>query len=255
MPNGGTLTICTSSFISDGNERDRLQPEDGVGRGQPRSEGPTPGRFVVVEVADDGVGMGEAVRERIFEPFFTTKPRGTGMGLAMVYGMARAHGGFVSVESEPGVGSRFRLALPSEEALPATTEQQLRTREAMLELRVLMAEDEPIVAATTRGILEQLGCTVHECSDGEQAVDVFRVTPGDFDVVLLDLSMPRLSGSGAMQQIREIDPRIPVVVMSGYVADTSVESLRAAGAAEFVAKPFTVAAMRAALSAAVAKAS
>jgi two-component system, cell cycle sensor histidine kinase and response regulator CckA len=96
-------------------------------------------------------------------------------------------------------------------------------------------------------MLVELGCTVHTCGDGQEAVDAFRRAPDAFDVVLLDLSMPRLSGTEALREIRRIDPNIHVVIMSGFTAETSIESLRAAGAAEFVAKPYAIATLRNAL--------
>ncbi len=253
MPNCGVLALRTFTLEAD-DEGARRLADEGAGRSA-LVDAARVGSYAVVEVVDNGAGMSAAVRERIFEPFFTTKPRGTGMGLATVYGMARGYGGFVEVESEPGAGSRFRLGLPLAEEPSPVSQSQSQSRPSALGLRVLMAEDEPIVAETTRAILEQLGCVVRDCEDGERAVEVFRANSSAFDVALVDLSMPRLSGMDTLVQLRDIDPTVPVVVMSGYTADTSVESLLAAGAAGFVAKPFTVAGLRGALSAALGRSS
>ncbi len=237
MPEGGTLTLRTGIIKIEGENNDL----DGV----------EPGLYGEVQVIDNGVGMTEAVRQRIFEPFYTTKTRGIGLGLATVYGSARSHGGFVRVESEQGSGSTFRLAFPLCLSEQAAAQVPASADHAKLELRVLLAEDELSVAKATRGLLEQLGCSVCECRDGEQAVSAFRQTPDDFDVVLLDLSMPRLSGAEALKKIRAINPRMSVVITSGYTADTTVQSLLEAGAAEFVAKPYTLETLCNALSEAV----
>jgi PAS domain S-box-containing protein len=250
MPNGGKLTISTSTLELDNDQATRGD-EGSSSSERTRPDEPPTGRYALVEVADDGVGMSDSIRERIFEPFFTTKPRGTGMGLATVYGTARGHGGFVDVRSEVGAGSQFRLAFPLEEGATPSTWHRSRTRQGELGLRVLVAEDEPIVAQMTRTLLEQLGCIVHGCGDGEQAVEAFRNAPAEFDAVLLDLSMPRLSGADALRELRRIDAATPVVIMSGYTADTSVQSLHTAGAAGFLAKPFTLEALRSVLSSAV----
>jgi CheY-like chemotaxis protein len=233
MPEGGTLTIRT--------RRSTVQPPEA------ELNETRPGQYALIEVADTGVGMSQAVLEHVFEPFFTTKARGTGMGLATAYGTARGHGGFVHVESKLGHGSTFRILLPLESAPKSSSRDVPQRIDGKLGLRVLVADDEPLVAATTQAMLEELGCTVHTCGDGQEAVDAFRRAPDAFDVVLLDLSMPRLSGTEALREIRRIDPNIHVVMMSGFTAETSIESLRAAGAAEFVAKPYAIATLRNAL--------
>ncbi|HEV3438843.1 MAG TPA: PAS domain S-box protein, partial [Gemmata sp.] len=194
MPEGGTLTIETANAD--------------VAR-QPGVEGEGPqGGFVRVSVADTGIGMTEDVRAKIFEPFFTTKDvgQGTGLGLAVVYGVARAHGGWVDCTSTPGVGSRFDVFLPR-----GVTSDELTTGPAVpsqVPARgrgevVLLADDEPLVRALARNALERQGYRVLLAADGAEAVEVFQRENGKVALVILDASMPLMSGQQACAAIRK----------------------------------------------------
>ncbi len=238
MPRGGVLTIRTAAVALAGPAAESLALE--------------PGAYVAVTVLDTGEGMSERTLASAFEPFFTTKPDGTGMGLAQVYGAARAHRGGVRATSRLRVGTEVTIYLPLVEApsTPSSTGGQLA--EVRLGLRVLLAEDEERLAAATRLLLQQVGCAVEVCVDGQEAVEAFRRDPSAYDVVLLDLAMPRLSGVAALAAIRRLDPEARVVITSGYATGAAVEQLLAEGAAAFVPKPATLAALVRALRRAVA---
>ncbi|MCE9561242.1 MAG: PAS domain S-box protein [Planctomycetes bacterium] len=236
MPDGGTLTIETS------NAPDACSP--GASTDEP---GPA---FVRVSVSDTGIGMTDEVRAKIFEPFFTTKDvgQGTGLGLAVVYGVARAHGGWVECSSELGVGSRFDVYLPqgtiSEEAVPEVVEAKPSVERGHGET-VLVADDEPLVLALARGALERQGYRVLLASDGAEAVEVFRRerAKGEIALVILDVSMPALSGRQASQLIRKIDPAVPVLFASGHPnADLGMEP-----GTGFMQKPYTPSSLAAAI--------
>lgn len=202
MPDGGTLTVRTAN----------------VGRGGVSSD---PREFVRLTVADTGSGMTEEVRAKAFDPFFTTKGvgEGTGLGLAVVYGVAQAHGGCVDVWSQPGAGSRFDVYLPR---APATDEAPGPARERPAEPAkgagetVLVADDEPAVRDLARAGLEMAGFRVVLACDGAEAVDVFRAANGAVRLAVLDVGMPRLSGRQAFDAIRALDPRVKVLFASGY---------------------------------------
>jgi len=238
MPRGGVLTIRTAAVELDGSAADSLELE--------------PGSYAAVTVLDTGEGMSERTLASAFEPFFTTKPDGTGMGLAQVYGAARAHRGGVRATSRLRVGTEVTIYLPLVEVPSTSSSPGQPLAELRLGLRVLMAEDEERLAAATRLLLEQVGCAVEVCADGQEVVEAFRRDPSAHDVVLLDLAMPRLSGLEALAAIRRADPEARVVITSGYATSAAVEQLLADGAAAFVPKPATLAALVRALSRAVA---
>ncbi|QEL14599.1 PAS domain S-box protein [Limnoglobus roseus] len=185
--------------------------------------GPRPGEYVRLRVRDTGTGMPEDVRARIFEPFFTTKEtgQGTGLGLAVVFGIVQAHDGWIECASEPGRGTTFDVYLPKYRgevpdpgATPLPSPSPLGRGE-----RVLIADDESMIRTLASTILNQLGYAVTTTEDGEQAVKAFRSADLPFDLVILDLQMPNLSGMDALRQIRAIDPKVPAILASGYSAD------------------------------------
>jgi len=236
MPEGGTLTIETAN--APGACPPGSTPEEAGGE------------FVRVSVSDTGIGMTDEVRAKIFEPFFTTKDvgQGTGLGLAVVYGVARAHGGWVECSSEPGVGSRFDVYLPrgssSDESVPAVVEAKPAMDRGRGET-VLVADDEPLVLMLARSALERQGYRVLLASDGAEAVEVFRHerAKGEIALVILDLSMPALSGRQASQLIRKIDPVVPVLFASGHpVTDLGLEP-----GTGFMQKPYTPSSLAAAI--------
>ncbi|MBN1610713.1 MAG: response regulator [Polyangiaceae bacterium] len=234
MPEGGTVTFRTKGVV--------------VGATAGSVGSVTPGDYLRVEVTDTGVGMDEATRQRIFEPFFTTKPHGTGMGLAAVYGTMSAHRGVVEVVSSPGAGTTFSLLIPAGSP-DASAQPAVRSTPppSQVDAEVLLAEDEPAVAAMMAELLGHLGCHATVCQDGETAVRCYREQPDRFELVILDLTLPKMSGKDAFGEIRKINPNASVVIASGYTDDTKVQSLLGAGAAAFLPKPFRLAQLAAIL--------
>jgi two-component system, cell cycle sensor histidine kinase and response regulator CckA len=216
MPDGGTLTIATENTRLDELSA-RLQPSA------------KPGFYVRLSVSDTGMGMDAATLERIFEPFFTTKPqgRGTGLGLATVYGIVKQHGGFVEVTSSPGQGSVFRISLPS--ASPAEEESASKSEGEPVRggnETILLAEDHEGLRELIRESLESLGYSVVMARDGLEAVELFERGRGEVALLVLDVIMPRLRGPEAYKRIRELDPTVPVLFCTGYSSDTAlVETL------------------------------
>jgi PAS domain S-box-containing protein len=227
MPEGGRLRLETCNQVFDG-DRARASLEA------------RPGAFVRLRVADDGVGIPSDVLSRIFDPFFTTKPqgKGTGLGLAMVYGIVRQHDGWVECRSAPGEGACFDVFLPRlTAAVEAPPPQPITAVNPGRGERILLADDNDMVRALGSTLLRQHGFRVLLAVDGQEAVEVFERERGRIDLVLLDLTMPRLSGREALIRIRRMDASVPVVVSSGYSAErlTEAEQAQVHG---FLGKPF-----------------
>ncbi len=178
-----------------------------------------PGLFVEFVVHDDGPGMDEETRQRIFDPFFTTKGvhEGTGLGLAVVYGAARAHGGWVDVDSEPGQGSTFRVAIPATTESVEPAEPTPSTRGSAGRGRLLVADDEEKLRQLVARVLSRAGYEVIEAADGREAVETFEAAPTEVDLVLLDVTMPFVDGFEALKRIREIRPGTPAILVSGLL--------------------------------------
>jgi PAS domain S-box-containing protein len=230
MPQGGTLTIGTS-LAELGGEYTRLHP------------GVSPGRYVQLTVSDTGTGMSAEVAARIFEPFFTTKPlgEGTGLGLSSVHGIVTQAGGSITVESEEGTGTAFRLYFPAigaaAPAIPASAAPGALGREAT----ILVVDDEPSVLEVTSRILRQDGYTTIEAGTYEEALSV--ASSQDLQLLLTDCLMPGMSGATLAERVAELRPGVPVLYMSGYSAGLlSAERIRD-GELAFVHKPFTAQAL------------
>jgi PAS domain S-box-containing protein len=233
MPEGGRLTINTSNA-------------ELVGAGEDTIDGPRDGAYICVSLTDVGHGMDESVRGRIFEPFFTTKEqgKGTGLGLAMVYGFVIQSGGHIEVESEPGAGSTFRLYLPRDEAgaTPARgipeAEPQIRGTETLL-----LVEDDESVRSLSRLILQSYGYTVLEASNGEDGLRVAQGHAGPIQLLVTDLVMPRMSGRRLADVLGAARPGLKVLLLSGYTDETVIRHDVVRSGFAFLHKPFTAMAL------------
>ncbi|MFY9342011.1 MAG: MASE1 domain-containing protein [Planctomycetota bacterium] len=206
------------------------------------------GDHVFLEVADTGVGMSPETLARIFEPFFTTKFAGRGMGLSAVLGIVRGHHGALDVESQPGRGSRFRLLLPCVDGpVVARAPTGSVPRALRAQGSVLVIDDEPAVRSVCASALRALGFEVLLAADGEEGLAIFRANAGKIVAVILDLTMPRRGGIEILGELRSAGPGIPVVVMSGYDQEESLQRFDRPGPDAFLHKPFTPADLEARL--------
>jgi two-component system, cell cycle sensor histidine kinase and response regulator CckA len=233
MPRGGTITIETrNADLDETYAREHL--------------GARPGPYVLLEVADTGVGMDADTQRHIFEPFFTTKPKGkgTGLGLATVYGVVKQSGGYIWVQSQPGRGTRFQIFLPRvEEPLamaPAAGAQGAAPRGGET---VLLVEDEDLLRRMTREVLEASGYQVLEAANGDEAIQISRSYSGTIQVMLTDVVMPGLSGPELARVLASTRPQMKVFYVSGYPDEASVPKVRPADGTDFLQKPFTPAAL------------
>ncbi len=199
-----------------------------------------PGRFVVLSVSDNGIGMAEDVRRRIFEPFFTTKKagQGTGLGLAGAYGIVRQHNGWIQAQSEVGKGTTFRVFLPV-----ATPDTSRPVKESEAESpggteTVLVVDDEEIIRNLGRTVLQQSGYTVLTAKDGKEALNIWKSKQDRIDLIILDLSMPHLAGHEVLKQLHENSPDLKVIVSSGYSQKNQDELTSHAAVAAYLPKPY-----------------
>jgi PAS domain S-box-containing protein len=233
MPTGGGLTIATANVLVD--EADAR-----------RRAGLAPGAYVMLSVADTGCGIAPDVLPRIFEPFFTTKgpEKGTGLGLATVYGIITQGGGDVWAESEPGRGTTFRVLLPRVDE-PLDQAESLGARPGALggSETILFAEDEEEVRALAREILRINGYTVLEARHGRDALELASRHPGPIDLLLTDVVMPQMGGPELARRLLHDHPDLKVLYVSGYTDDEVLSHGVAQGSVAFLQKPFTAAAL------------
>ena len=196
--------------------------------------------FAFVEVEDNGCGMDAHTRERIFDPFFTTKSSGHGLGLAASLGVVRRHKGTLSVDSRPGRGSRFRLLLPLTTMRPAEApEPHIPGPCAKTGLNVLVADDQPMVREVASKMLSAAGHRVEGVDSGSAAIDRVAREGSGFDLVLLDLTMPGLSGEQTYDALRALRPQLPIVFYSGQRSEQdAAQLLLGRSHAAFLRKPF-----------------
>ena len=201
-------------------------------------DSPNPRRYLKVTVSDTGTGMDEEVMKRIFDPFFTTKGpgEGTGMGLAVVYGIVEAHNGLITVHSEPGKGSSFSVFLPKARTAAARTEAPEDVIAGGKE-RLMFVDDEDGIVEMASPMLERLGYKVASFTDPEAAFDAFAEAPGDFDLIITDQTMPKMTGLVLAGKLKAIRPDIPVMLCTGYSQAVSAETTKAAGIGGYVMKP------------------
>jgi CheY-like chemotaxis protein len=202
--------------------------------------------FLQLEVSDTGAGMTPETIAKIFDPFYTTKFAGRGLGLAAVQGIIRSHHGGLKVRSAPDRGSIFTLFLPATAVAPAEAAQPRRATATPWKQqgRALIIDDEDHVLKVTAGLLQSCGMQTELARDGYEGIDLFRTHPNDFDLVVLDMTMPRLSGEETLQLLREIRPDVRVLFMSGYNRREVIATLAGAGELGFIQKPFTLDSLR-----------
>jgi nitrogen-specific signal transduction histidine kinase/ActR/RegA family two-component response regulator len=228
MPTGGRLTVETANVEHDPDyARDR--------------EAAAVRRFVMLAVSDTGCGMDEATKARIFEPFFTTKEpgKGTGLGLATVYGIVKQAGGFIWVYSEPGRGTSFKIYVPEVDAPADRTTAAAGAPVPRGTETVLLVEDAAAVRAVAKQVLERQGYTVLEAPDGEAALRLAQRHRGPIHLLLTDVVMPRVSGREVAEQLTRVRPDVKVLYASGYTDDSVVRHGILESGTAYLQKPFS----------------
>ncbi len=228
MPDGGELSIGSRLVHLD----ERFASEH---------LGAVPGDYVCITVSDTGVGMNEETKTKIFDPFFTTKGQGegTGLGLSMVYGIVKNHGGYLSVYSEVGKGTTFEVYLPLSQGFPI----QPKRREERVTIgseSILVVDDEQMLRDLMKDILEDLGYRVRLASDGEEAVELYRKHRDEIDLVIVDMMMPKMGGRETFQELKRIDPQVKALLASGYSKNTAAQRILDLGVKGFLHKPFSM---------------
>jgi len=227
MPEGGDLYLETKNV--------KLDTDDA------RAFGVAPGHYVKISTTDSGTGMDEATRQRVFEPFFTTKELGvgTGLGLASAYGIIKNHGGVISVDSELGHGTTFDIYLPaSEKEIPREKEPPgdvVKGTET-----VLFVDDEAMIMDVGKEMLTALGYRIIEAKNGKQAVELYEENQDKIDIVILDLIMPDMDGGKVYDRLKKMNPKIKVLLSSGYIRDDRANGIIERGCDGFIQKPFDV---------------
>lgn len=231
MPNGGRLIVETRSVLLN---------EEYCGAHVSLK----PGQYVLLTVSDTGYGMKREVLDHIFEPFYTTKHEGsgTGLGLASVLGIVAGLGGHVACYSEPGVGTTFRIYLPAiiEDEAQDLASARVRKMSPRGSEGILMVDDEELIREWTRRILSEAGYTVLTASTGEEALEIYASKKADISLILLDLIMPGMGGEQCLEKLLKINPRVRVVVVSGYSTAALVRRALEGGARGFISKPFQI---------------
>jgi PAS domain S-box-containing protein len=213
-----------------------------IGNDQPDLHGLLPGRYACLAVRDSGAGIDPAIIDRIFDPFYTTKKlgQGTGLGLAVVHGIVKGHGGAIGVESEPGAGALFRVLLPA--AIGPTTSREVPSQVSVQgtgEHVLYVDDEEPLVFLTTR-VLERMGYRVTGFVDPQQALDALAKSPREFDVLVTDLSMRGMNGFDLARAARKLRDDLPILLTSGYLRNEDRDTAYACGIREMILKPNTV---------------
>lgn len=228
----GSISLTTGTVYCDEGELASCQ----VGGALP------PGEYIFLEVRDDGCGMSEDVLSRIFDPFYSTKMTGRGLGLAATQGIVRGHNGALKVESTVGGGTTFTLLLPpsTKSTVRERGEIEYPRRKRVGEGCVLVVDDDLDVREVAVAILNSRGFSTLEAVDGEEALRIFEARRSEIRLVLLDLTMPRLGGTATFRLLRELDPDIRVLLMSGYNAQDTIARFAGQKLSGFLPKPFTM---------------
>jgi len=232
MPNGGVLEVRTNMA-------------------EIAASGTAPTRQVMLEVSDTGIGMDEETRRRCLEPFFTTKgERGTGLGLAMVYGMAQRHGCTLEIDSKPGNGTTIRLVFPVSAAASSPTVRVPVLQVPARSLRILVVDDDPVLNESLRNTLQEDGHHVIVAGGGQEGIDAFcsaRQTPEAFDVVITDLGMPYVDGRQVVHSVRATSPDTPIIMLTGWGQRLLADDESTPQADRVLSKPPRLRELRAAL--------
>jgi CheY-like chemotaxis protein len=242
------MNLCTNAWHSLAGRPGRIAVtlagvDLDAGAARQLGAGLTPGAYARMTVEDTGRGMDAETRARIFEPFFTTKPvgEGTGLGLAVAHGIIAAHGGVIRVQSAQGQGSTFEIYLPrsastarSEPPVPLPVAHRGRGE------NVLYIDDDDVMVVMVQRLLERLGYVVTCLHDPAQAIEMVRVAPHAFDVVVSDLNMPELSGLDVARALQRIRADLPVIISSGNLPDQLQNEARQAGVRALVHKQYTL---------------
>ena len=227
MPEGGELTLTTRNVT--------LNDLKGIPHTS-RSE-----NFVELTVSDTGIGMDKKTLARIFEPFFTTKEmgKGTGLGLASAFGIVKAHGGLMDVESQRGVGTTFKVYLP------VSNQRDVKTFKPQCKVingngTILLVDDEEMVLDAGAKLLEKMGYNVFEAQAGRKAVEIYKENKDDIDMVILDMIMPEMGGGAVYDLMKEINPEVKILLSSGYSINSQAKDILRRGCDGFIQKPFNM---------------
>jgi CheY-like chemotaxis protein len=227
MPEGGKLYIETDNITLDEHYVKPYKVK--------------PGRYVKISIADTGIGMDKATQQRIFEPFFTTKEmgRGTGLGLASVYGIVKNHGGYINVYSEKEKGTIFKIYLPaSEKKIPEKMELSEKVVKGTGTL--LLVDDEDRVIDVGEQMLKTLGYSILVARSGKEAIEIYKDNQDRVDMVILDMIMSDMSGGETYDRLKEISPGIKVLLSSGYSIEGQATEILNRGCNGFIQKPFSM---------------
>ena len=227
MPQGGDLSL-------------RIEMVDHL-KIKAKHYNPNPGMYIMMEIADTGVGMSTEIQQRMFEPFFTTKTmgKGTGLGLASVYGIIKTHKGYIEIESQPGQGTVIQIFLPSSDK-NITTPKKPKDQLAKGKEKVLFVDDEPMLLEVGAEMLEMIGYHVLSASSGQKAIEIFEHAKDEIDIVLFDMIMPEMNGGELFDKLKEIQPDVKTILSSGYSIDGQAQQIMVRGCNGFIQKPFDV---------------
>lgn len=229
MPEGGKLVLETRN-VKFNEQYCRMHPPLKAGD------------YVLLMVSDSGHGMERKVLDRIFEPFFTTKTpgEGTGLGLSMVFGIMRSHGGQVTCYSEPGVGTVFKLYFPAVELEPGSVTESILEIPSFGTETILLVDDEEPIRALGQELLSEAGYTVLTAGNGQEALEIYSRRGNDISLVILDLIMPGMGGKACFEELKKIDPHVRVLIASGYSANGPADETMQSGAKGFIGKPYNL---------------
>jgi nitrogen-specific signal transduction histidine kinase len=226
MPDGGILEVSLENVELD---KDAIVQYPDLG----------PGRYVHLTVSDTGHGISQEEIDRVFDPYFTTKEigKGTGLGLSVIHGIVKSHGGAISVDSELGRGTTFHIYFPvteeEEEVIETETVEELPTGNE----RILFVDDEESIVQVGRTRLERLGYLVETKMDPLEALELFRSKPDQFDLIITDMTMPKMTGDKLTREILNVRPKIPIILCTGFSEKINEEKAKEMGAAGYLDKP------------------